>query len=80
MAGYKNFILPLLLLAGCVSGAMTPYQAYKAGKPFPMFYKAGVGFAQIENDNTNCKIDANYKCKNTLGKPSLCFICGNSIF
>ena len=58
MFGYKKFVLPFLLLVGCVSSAMTPYQAYKAGKPFPMFYKAGVGFAQIKNDNTNCQIDA----------------------
>lgn len=58
MAGYKSFALPLLLLVGCVSSAMTPYQAYKAGKPLPMFYKAGVSFAQIRNDNTNCQIEA----------------------
>ncbi len=58
MKSYAKIIVPILLLTGCASSALTPYQAYKAGKPFPMYYKAGVNFAQIANANTNCRIEA----------------------
>lgn len=55
----KRYILPVivLLLAGC-SGAMTTYEAQRAGHPMPMFYKSGVNFQQIVSDNTDCQVDA----------------------
>lgn len=28
----------------------------------------------------NCVVESPYKCKNPTGKPSQCYICGNSIF
>ena len=58
MLRYTSLALSLLLLAGCAAGTMTLYEAYKAGKPFPMYYKTGADFAQISNDNTNCQIEA----------------------
>jgi len=54
----KKIVLLLLFLAGCTSSAMTPFQAYKDGKSLPMYYKAGVNFTQISNDNTDCQIEA----------------------
>lgn len=48
----------VVAISGCAS-APTFYDNYKAGKPIKSFpYKAGVGWAQIDLDKTNCEIEA----------------------
>lgn len=55
----RAFGLVLALgVAGC-AGTPTLYDNYRAGKPLAGFpYKAGVGWAEIENDKTTCEIEA----------------------
>ena len=50
-------LISLSLLVSCVA-PMTTYDAYRAGKPMPMFYKGGVGFGKIASDNTDCQVEA----------------------
>ena len=37
---------------------MTLYDAYKAGRQMPMFYKGGMSFERIAGDNTDCQVEA----------------------
>jgi hypothetical protein len=48
----------VLVVSACMS-APSFYDNYKAGNPLRAFpYKAGVGWAEIDRDKTNCEIEA----------------------
>ena len=56
---YKTASFVVFLgLMGCVA-AQTPYEQYQAGVPLRAYpYKAGVSFARIDSDRTDCQIEA----------------------
>ena len=50
-------LVSVLFLASCVE-TMSTYDAYRAGRPMPMFYKGGVDFGRTASDNTDCQVEA----------------------
>jgi len=55
----KVAFLALVGLAACSAQTLSPHANYLAGKPLTNFYyKAGVGFTQIQNDKTDCQVSA----------------------
>jgi hypothetical protein len=50
--------IALIALGGCEAPPMTYLEAYRAGMPFNMFYRGGVSFQRIANDNVDCQVEA----------------------